>query len=404
MKKLTLLFLALFACTVIVNAQKSKLTGSWLMTKVEVGGDVEYPFQITDFNEDGGFVVMGFEAGTWTYNEKQNSIVLKSELDKDFNGEGKIVNLNENELVVDKAGVKMFYRKVDRNKISESNKNSGLFGMWEFNDVPYSGAKTLVTFIEPDEFKIIQKEVGHTANLSGTWIFDKENSVLTMIGLRSEDTFKGDNKVVKIDEENLDLDNQGAVFKAYKKAQNTIKIERLTFAESDFFDENGNYKYYDDEEKLPWRNWYEMKTDMLEIKRLVYEYSTLINGTEAFETKTLTADVKASPEEEGFAIDSVFIGYDRYNLPEDTEFYTNTEYSKPLYPLTDELFRIVDEEQITTPAGTFDCTVVEAVTDSGVLKKLWMITDKIGIYAKIVEVDTDKTWGHYSVYELQEIN
>lgn len=403
MKNSALLIIILIAFTSLTNAQKSKLVGSWLMTKAEVGGQIEKPYFITDFNEDGKMIVMGMDAGTWTYNEKNNSIVMKSDLDKDFNGEGKIVSISEKELVVNKDEAKLSYRKVGTAEINEANKNSGLFGIWKFNDVPFSDATTLVTFTEPDEFKIIQKEDGMTSNLSGTWIFDKQNSALIMIGLRSEDTFHGENKVVKVGEGSLTLENNGTVFMGNKKVQSSIKIERLTFTEGDFYNEDGDYKYYDDEEKLPWRNWGEMKTGLLNIKQLVYNYSTLINNTEAFETKTLTADVKASLEEEGFVIDNIFNGYDRYNLPEDTEFYTSTKFTKPLYPLEDDIFRVVGNEEITTPAGTFDCTVLEGVNDSEVRKKLWMINDKIGVYAKIIEDDPDETWGHYSVYELQEI-
>jgi len=47
--------------------------------------------------------------------------------------------------------------------------------------------------------------------------------------------------------------------------------------------------------------------------------------------------------------------------------------------------------------------VVEALSDSDVLKKLWMINDRLGIYARIIEEDPDETFGHYIIYELQEI-
>jgi hypothetical protein len=403
MKNSTLLIIVLITFAGIANAQNSKLHGSWLMTKAETGGDVYNPYQITDFNEDGTFYVMGFEAGTWEYNKSNNSIVMKSELDKDFNGEGKIENLTAKELLVTKDGTKMFYTKVNSAEIAAANKNSGLFGMWEFKDVPYSEATTLVTFTEPDEFTMIQKEEGMRANFSGTWIFDKQSNSLIMIGLRGEDTFRGENKVVKISAENLDLENNGNIFNGIKKAQNATKIERLGFTEDIFYNEEGDYKYYDEAEKLPWRNWSEMKTDLLNVKQLVYNYSTLVSGTEAFETKTLTADVKAILEEEGFVIDNIFKGYDRYNLPDDAEFYVSAEYSYPLYPIEDDVFRVVGNEEITTPAGTFACTVIEGVNDSGALKKLWMINDKIGVYAKIIEDDPDETWGHYYVYELQAI-
>lgn len=403
MKKTILIIILFISIIELANAQKSKLVGSWLMVKAEVGGEVQNPYFITEFKTDGNFLVMGIEAGAWEYDKASNAIVMKSELDKDFNGEGKVIKLTDDKLELDKAGAKLFYKKVDERKIASENNESGLFGMWEFKDVPYSEATTLVTFTQPDEFTMIQKEEGRRANLNGTWIFDKQNSVLIMIGLRGEDTFNGENKIVKINAKDLKLENNGTVLKGNKKAQNTTKIEHLSFTEDEFYTEDGDYKYYDDEEKLPWRNWSEMKTGLLNIKHLVYNYSTLISGTEAFETKILTADVKAILEEEGFVIDNVFNGYDRYNLPEDAEFYVNTKYSELLYPLEDDIFRIVGNEEITTPAGTFDCAVLEGVNDSGALKKLWMITDKIGVYAKIIEEDPDETWGYYKVYELQAI-
>ncbi|MBN1970528.1 MAG: hypothetical protein JW870_14270 [Candidatus Delongbacteria bacterium] len=405
MKNLLLVLIALICFVELANAQKSKLVGSWLMTKAEVGGEVQNPYFITEFKEDGDFLVMGMDAGTWTFNEKSNSVVMKSELDKDFNGEGRIEKLTEKELVVEKDEVKLFYIKVDASRISENNKNSGLMGMWEFKNVPYPEATTIVTFTGPDKFTILQKEEGMSANLSGTWIFDKQSNSLIMIDLRSEDSFHGESKIVKFDAENLELENNGTLFKGIKKAQNTIQIERLSITEGDFYNEDGDYKYYGDEEKLPWWDWAEIKSNLLNVNQLIYNYSTLISGTEAFETKTLIADIKATPEEEGFVIDNIFSGYDRYTLPVDAELPENYEYSKALYPITDDIFRVVGSEQITTPAGTFSCTVVEVASDSDVMKKLWVITDKpgFGIYAKIIEDNPDETWGHYSVYELVEI-
>lgn len=406
MKKTTSLLIVLFTLACFVNAQQSKLVGSWLMTKAIVDGKIEQPYFITEFKDDGKFIVMGIDFGTWEYNSKKNSIILNSELDKDWNGERKIETVNEKELVITKNDTKLFYKKVDMVEVTEANKNSGLMGIWEFKDVPYSEVLTLLTFSEPDEFKIIQKELGSTSNLSGTWIFDKENSMLIMIGLRGEDTFKGENKIIKLDEKNLELENNSKIYKGQRKEQNTTKIERLLFQESDFYNADGNYKYYEDERKLPWFNWDDIKNNLLDVKQLVYKYSKLINGTEVFEDKILRADVKAKLEDEGFTIDNIFVGYDRYNLPEETEFQDNEEFSKSLYPLTDDVFRVVGNEKITTAAGTFNCAVVEVVINTDVLKKLWVITDNrgLGIYAKIIEDDPDKTFGHYVVYELQKID
>lgn len=401
MKKTAILILFV-AFAFASNAQKSKLVGSWLMTKAEVNGEVEKPYFVTEYTEDGKMIVMGMDAGTWDYNKAGNTLVLQSEFDKDFNGEGKILEISETELVVSKDGAKLFYMKIDQSKIAENNQKSGLMGMWEFVDTPYPGATMLLTFKEPDEFNIIQKEEGMEARLNGTWIFDKKQKSLIMIGLRGEDTFNGGNKVVKIDEEAIELENDGKVFKAKRKIQKAIKIERLSFSANEFFTEDGDYKYEEEEGKLPWSDPYEKINSLVNVNHLVYTFSTLIDDTDAFTSKTLTADVHANPDEGTLSIDFIFYGYDRYNQPDDTELPPNNDYSNKLFPLQGDTYRIVGTEQITTPAGTFDCTVVEAIADFDMRKKLWMITDKPGIYAKIIE-DTPGDFGKYSIYELQEI-
>ncbi|WP_299524041.1 hypothetical protein [uncultured Lutibacter sp.] len=404
MKKLTVLGIALIAFIGSINAQKSKLAGSWLLTKTEVGTEIQNPYQNTNFNEDGTFVIMGIEVGTWEYNKSKNAVVMKSDFDKDFNGVAEILNLNDNELILSKDGVKMFYTKMDMAKVMASNKNSGLLGMWEFKDLPYAGANTFFTFTEPDEYTIIQKEEGMTGTFKGTWIFDEQEKSLIIIGFSSENVFRGKNNIAKVDEETIELNNNGTVFKGVKKAESNIKIERLTFSNEDFYKEDGDYKYYDDEQKLPWNDSYKMMIDLANVKQLVYNYSTLLNGTSSFETKTLTANVVANVEEGILSIDNIFKGYDSYNFPEDTAMPTNNydEYNK-LFPLDEDIFRVVGEEEITVTAGTFNCTVIEAAGSFDEVLKVWMINDKPGIIAKVIKDNPDESFGHYYIFELQEI-
>jgi len=138
------------------------------------------------------------------------------------------------------------------------------------------------------------------------------------------------------------------------------------------------------------------------VSQLVYTYSVLVEDTDAFNSKILTADVEANLENELASIDFIFYGYDRYNLPDDTELPPNKDYSNPLFPLKDDIFRVVGEEEISTPAGTFDCMVIEIMGDFEMRKKAWMVKDKPGVYAKIIE-DKPGSFGKYAIYELQEI-
>ena len=404
MKKSTLLLIVFLAYAGMANAQKSMLVGSWLMTKAEVDGKVEMPYFITEFKEEGNFLLMGMDFGTWDYNKGDNSIRMISEMDKDFNGTSEILKLTQKELIISKDGAKLFYRRIDTAEIAKANKNSGLMGMWEFKNMPHSEADILITFSEPDEFVMIERTEYSAATYHGTWIFNKQEQSLIMIGMIGEAGFKGKNKVVMISEDAIELENNGKVFTGQWKPQNAGEIERLTFTVDDFFTEDGDFKYEADVDKLPWQDPMEMMMNLINVKHLVYKFSTLVENTESFEDKTLIADVNSNPQEQMLSIDFVFYGYDRYNLPEDAALPPNEfdEYNM-LYPAEDNSFRVVGSEQITTPAGTFDCDVVEVLIDDEARKKLWMIKDKPGIYARIID-DKEGRFGHYHIYELQKID
>jgi hypothetical protein len=403
MKKTLLLPLILFVFIGLTNAQKPEIAGSWLLTRAEVDGEIQHPYFVSDFQKSGAMVMMGIEVGTWKFNKNGNAIVLESDFGEDFSGEMSVLSLTEKELVVDKDGAKLFYLRLDQAEITAGNKNSGLFGTWELMGHPEPELNTLLTFKEPDLMTIIEKGEGYEGRTSGTWIFNEKDMSLLMIGHLGGNSFDGENKVLELDEETLSLENSGKVFKAKRKMSNPLKIERLTFSGDDFFTDDGDYKYEDEVGNLPWANWSEMKTGLLNVSELVYSYSTLNEGTETFDSKILRANVEASLEEEGYLIDFIFYGYDSFNPPDDTQIPPNPSYDLDLYPLNENIYRIAGSEQITTPAGTFDCTVIEALGDSDVLKKLWMINDRVGIYARIIEEDPDETFGHYVIYELQEI-
>ncbi|MBD0778058.1 hypothetical protein HPE56_09655 [Maribacter sp. ANRC-HE7] len=43
-------------------SQKEKIVGSWLVTKVEVNGEIENPYMMAENTEDGKMVMMGMES------------------------------------------------------------------------------------------------------------------------------------------------------------------------------------------------------------------------------------------------------------------------------------------------------------------------------------------------------
>jgi hypothetical protein len=383
----------------------NKFTGEWLFEKVAVDGKNEFVGQIMDFNGNGIFYAQGMIFGKWDYNQASEKIVFDITKEKDkMNGEHSIIKATETQFSININGAILYFSKIDNEAIAKENTASGFIGTWRLKDEENPDAVHILKFNAPDKFVYVDKSGYSTSTSKGMWIFNKNEKTVLLIG--HFEKLSGLNKVITITNNEISLENNGTTYSFEKEAQQVAEIEHLTYTQNDFYTENGEgeFKYYDDEQKLPWKDSMEMMMTLLNVKQLIYNYSTLIEEVDVFENEILTADVNSNPQEQQLSIDFIFNGYDRYNLPEDSELPPNEfdEYNS-LYPEDDNSFRVVGTEQITIAAGTFDCTVIEAVDGWDHSKKLWMINDKPGIYAKIIDENTNEDYGYYHLYELQEI-
>jgi len=192
--------------------------------------------------------------------------------------------------------------------------------------------------------------------------------------------------------------------KSIDSLKTTIAIEHLTFTEEDFFTEDGEYKYNneDEAEKLPWRDLHLVLDELSGIKQFVYSYNLLIEGTNTFETKTLTSDVFVKAESQRLKIDNIFFGDDRYSKPEGDVYLGDYENGDlDLYPLDEGIYRVVGQEELTIGLGTFNCTVVEALSYDKKLK-IWFMNDKPAIIVKVIKELRETP--QYSIYEIQDMN
>ena len=235
----------------------------------------------------------------------------------------------------------------------------------------------------------------------GAWEYNKKQNAIYM-NSPDEKILNGKAEIIEITTDKLEYKRDGIIHRLikYKEKENSAM---LRFSEADFFTEDGDYKYDADEEKIPWKNPSEMLRSLRNVNHLVYKYSKFNEESESFEDKSLTADVSANEDKMSLSIDNIFYGFDRYNLPEDMELPPNTEYVTFLYPVEEFYFRVVGTEELTIAAGTFLCTVVEAAQEE-IQKKLWMINDKPGVYAKVI-IEKPGMFGAYSlqIFELNEI-
>ncbi|WP_282035570.1 hypothetical protein [Saccharicrinis aurantiacus] len=291
---------------------------------------------------------------------------------------------------------------------------STINGYWQLSKVEvgeriYSDLSAIYGFVEDGKL-VASRSLNEETYTVGEWEKNKNELLLRSSSLDND--FNGSATIIDLTTEDLVYEKDEAILYFTKvelpnlepvKEGHHTTIEHLDFTIDDFFDEDEEFKYYDDEEKLPWNNTFELLQYLSKVNELVYHYLKIDSDGIITDNKTLKSKVITNLEEPSLSVDFIFHGYDAYNLPKDTQLPPNMSYDHLLFPEKEYSFRIAGSEIITTPAGEFDCTVLEVIGEFDEIRKLWMITDKPGVYAKII-VYKSGDWGYNALYELQAIN
>jgi len=395
MKRLSIL-LVLFTISLGIQAQDSKIAGSWLMTKAETPKGIEEPYFITEYREDGQVIVMEMEVGTWKYDKKANAIVMESEMDKDFNGVSKILKLDDDEMVMEKDGAKLFYSKFSTGKIKEVNAGSGLFGVWNVeSDNP--DETIVIKFEEPDNFMAVKAGSGMEETTRGSWIYQPENKSIIIIGFAPE--YRGKSLVKELTPDKLILEHNGELIIAAKADNKNSTLERLNFTYEDF-PEDGDV----DESRLPWGDFGAMADFLSGVDYLKFRRGVLLEEVNQLKYNALLSYLTVDIEEPTVRFSNKYI--DQADTSQYSENYKGglTGRYDVFFPKTEIWpYRIVGEEMVAVPAGDFNCVVVEGM-DGEEKVKYWMIIDMPGVYAKVIQEGED-VFGDlsYIVTELEEI-
>lgn len=384
MKRYILILLVL--SSIQLQAQKYLMEGEWLLEHINdmQNNNIEEVAQILNFDTTGTIFIQERPFGTWSFENNRVSIDANK-----IPGTYEVTAISDQEMELTLDNKQLYFTKIDRSKMITDNKNSSLLGVWKFNS--QERLQELIEFKEPDELLHIEMDDSYKGTQKGIWLYKPITKELIIIGQIGK--IDGINTVLSISNNEVLLENKGNKYILKKEVQ--VTIERLDLHEEDFQNES--------EDDLPWKDYYNMITEMSKINQLVYQYDLLEENTSTFETKLLTANVSASINNEAINIDNVFKGYDRFSLYEDQEFPENKyDNFKPLYPCSANTFRVIGEEEIKVPAGVFNCTVVEAFGSFGIQLKIYMVKDKPGIIAKVIS-DSPDEYGHYAIYQLKEI-
>jgi hypothetical protein len=236
---------------------------------------------------------------------------------------------------------------------------------------------------------------GITDRIAGNWIYNKDEKSLIIIGF--SELLKGKNIVKKISEKELVLEHNNKIIKATKEEKRE-EIEHLAFEYEDF-DEDADYTY-----QLPWRDFDEMLDFLKSVSFIQYRVGTLLPEINKFSYSTIFSVIKADKNKRR-------VNFNNFSINQQDTMQYSENYKDDLaesynffFPKSEIFpYRIVGEESLTVPAGTFNCLVIEGM-DGDAKVKYWMIIDKPGIYAKSI-TENISVFGdlEYYVRELEII-
>ncbi len=372
-------------------AHAAEVTGDWLLLRMVKGDQTREVFQKMSFRPDGMVEQMGFQVASWSFDAGKKEIMMKSDLDKDFNGVLKVKTLSDKELVFEKDGAVYYLRRIDAARLRKENQEAQLTGVWRSTDGE-EGTQYL-KFTLPDEFTLVGVQEGSSSESHGNWMYDSRENVLYVFAMTH--FCDGKNQVVEHSQNSWKIKNRGQEIHLTRMEE--VKVDTLSFAAEDLPE--------GDPAELPlaWKessNWYSV---LAGVKQLDYRKGHLLSAVGVLEYQPVVIKVQVNEAENylSFAFSTSRQG----EMSQYKEAVKDGMEENPFFPQEEmPFYRVVGQETITVPAGTFACTVVEAYDDFDERKmKLWMVNDKPGVYARWIESKKNFSRRDVFVWELNEI-
>jgi len=386
MKQISTLIFVLSLWTTF--AQNKNVQGDWLITYLQNGGKTGTPYIIQSFKPDGKMLFRDYEIGTWE--QSGDKLFLKSKLYPVFNEDFIIIESDSNSLIIKNKQTKATLIKYDLKQLQSDKQFQNLTGAWKFG-----GTDTNILRLRPDG-KYTLLSIGTDMNMStkGNWYFIPGTNTFVLQG--HPDFLSGKDSIIQQGKDYMEVLNHEIHYQLEKMPEHKL-IEHLTFKEEDFPEENK------DVEKLPWREFDNMKDYLSKIKTLRYNKYDYYSDVDAFNMTEIFTEIENDSKSIKFE-DYYYPNEEAVKLSETVKGYLQNAYND-FYPQKDlDYYKVIDTQQkISVPAGTFICTVVEGMTGDDKFS-YWMINDKPGVFAKIIK-ENNGQFGNafYQKYELTDI-
>lgn len=392
MKKIVFSLLALLIISNGAMAKNSKIVGNWLLTTAKTGDKTQNVYQVVNFKNDGYAEMEGRVFGTWKLDKKAKTIAIESEMIKEFSGKWKITKHTKTKMVL-KTGKNVLSLSVyDLKKINKSNKKSGFVGVWKLQEKNDDNADVYLNFTLPNKLSLRSIAPGVSGRSSGEWIY--KNKSKTIIMMIHDPLLRGLSKIKKMSAKKFTLEKNGTKIKAKKIKQNAKNREKLDFSTEDASAEDTEAQQLNPDE-FSWFNEEAKISYLKNVTLLKYKKSTLLDDFDVFIEEAVTGKVSFNEDTYQITIDNIFGNLSAREYEPENVFYPLKE--------PDE-YSVAADKEITVPAGTFKCKVIEINDDFENHKmRCYMIKDHPGVYAKIVLIEKEFEKEIYTMYELTGI-
>ncbi len=383
-KRISTVFILLIISAAL-QAESPVIQGQWLLTTAKIGNNTEEVYQQLLFREDGYAEMEGRVFGSWEEGKEGKDITIESRMIEEFNGNWNVTSPGDGMITLKSGERTLTLKKYDVNGIMKENRDSLLRGVWKLNIKDDDGADIYLNFTLPDVLTAVYIGYGFSGREGGRWQWTADKNTSSLILMIHNSMLRGKWAAAVKEDGILSIARQDETITAGRIEQDGKNREKLDFSDTEITEE----------ESSPWNDPMEFIESMSNIKKVSYRKSSLVNELDIFLTEDISAGVSVNESYGTVDMDRIFDGISAYSF---------SEYN-PFYPVEEpDSYTVAGEKEINVPAGKFKCTVININDDFNERKiRLYMITDRPGIYAKVIILGKNFDEEEYTVYELTGI-
>jgi len=382
-------FLSLFFLLIMiqVQGQNKPVTGDWILTLIETGQKTDQPYIVNRFDTGGDISIYGVKIAEFT--QRNQTMDLKSERVKFYNGRFHILKQTPKELVLGGDSATLYYKRAYNPK-QNNPVYQNLTGTW----LMHGTTPTYVRFENDGKFIMLNLEENGSVTTKGSWLFISDEKAFVI--LADVDVLRQKNTILQINKDYMEVINNGIQYQLEKQPE-VLSIKHLQINEETLTEPT------EGQPGLPWTD-DELWIFLPKLKNLHYIRSVYHPEVKVFSNDDISVDVTVNTEKQSIK----FVSYkeiDEERIP----FITKTkghlmESYNRFFPQKDlDSYRIIDKKHLWKLGNkTYECTVVNGVIGDEQYQ-YWMINRMPGVFAKIIYENPDTDKPVYIKYELDYI-